>query len=177
MATGRLALEEQMHRRLREHLLGEETEHAAFLFADWEQTADRVELHGRDCWLLHPAAFAHQSAFHLELADRVLPEAIKRAHDAKRALVEFHSHLSDRPARFSWTDIRGLQEVVPHVRWRLADRPYAAFVVSPSSFDSLCWPGPLEAPVSVAWHVGGKALTATQLSISAWKEAFHDERE
>jgi hypothetical protein len=33
----------------------------------------------------------------------------------------------------------GFQEWVPHIMWRLRQRPYVAVVVTPDSFDALVW--------------------------------------
>ena len=48
-------------------------------------------------------------------------------------------------------NLEGLEEFVPHVRWRLGGRPYAALVFAPDGFDAMVWadesgaPEPLEA--------------------------------
>jgi len=85
------------------------------------------------------------------LTDGALARVIKTAWDDNAALVEFHSHTNPRfPAAFSPSDLDGLEEMLPHVWWRLRGRPYVAVVVSPDGFDALVWrtspdvPEPLE---------------------------------
>lgn len=86
-----------------------------------------------------PEGFVENSGFHLELTDKFRAGVIKRAHDISASIVEFHSHLGQKPARFSQFDRRGLREFVPHVRWRLTKRPYFAVVATRTGFDSLAW--------------------------------------
>jgi len=62
-----------------------------------------------------------------------------RAHQLGCCLIEWHSHCGSWPAEFSLSDRMGLKEFVPHVRWRLDSRPYAAIVVANGSFDALAW--------------------------------------
>jgi hypothetical protein len=54
------------------------------------------------------------------------------------------------PAAFSSSDRTGLLPWVPHVRWRLASRPYGAIVVTASSFDALAWTDATGLPRQVA---------------------------
>ena len=63
----------------------------------------------------------------------------RRAAAAERTLVEVHSHLGADRAEFSPSDIHGLSEWVPQVRWRVGRLPYAAMVWDESSFDALAW--------------------------------------
>ena len=74
-------------------------------------------------------------------------------------------------AAFSWSDRRGLTETVPHMRWRLKNKPYGAIVVAPEGFDALVWidnpavPLPLE-----GINVGGELLKPTNRSLGGWNE-------
>jgi hypothetical protein len=49
-----------------------------------------------------------------------------------------HSHV-DGIASFSASDVWGFHEWVPHVRWRLRGRSYAAIVTAGDTFDALAW--------------------------------------
>lgn len=147
MTSVRLRLPEEVHGALLAHLLPPcpGPEEAAFVLA-------RVES-ARHCtfeyaeWVAVPAAgFASRSRFHLELSDATRAGLIKRAHDLGAALVEFHSHHVLGPAAFSSSDWLGFEEFVPHVRWRLRGRPYAAVVVTLTDFDALVWRGPTHEP-------------------------------
>jgi hypothetical protein len=80
-----------------------------------------------------------QSAYRVTLRDEVRPGIIKWAWDAGACLVEVHSHSDLGDAWFSPSDIWGLREWVPHVRWRLRGRPYVAIVSDGSTLDALAW--------------------------------------
>jgi hypothetical protein len=95
---------------------------------------------------------------------------IKRAHDLGTCLVEFHSHLGHGPAAFSWSDVTGLADFVPHVRWRLKGRPYAAVVVTKNSFDALAWVTPSPDPDSLEGILVGHDLKRpTNRSLTSWR--------
>lgn len=80
-----------------------------------------------------------QSSLHVTLADEVRPRLIKTAWDSGHCLIEAHSHGPRGPAGFSPSDLHGFDDWVPHVRWRLGGRPYAALVVAGQSWDALAW--------------------------------------
>ena len=44
---------------------------------------------------------------------------------------------------------------MPHVKWRLKGRPYAAFVFAPSTFDALAWIDDVSAPIAFQAVVAG----------------------
>lgn len=87
-------------------------------------------------------------------------------------LAEFHSHRmmgNDEHACFSPTDIDGMREFVPHVRWRLNGAPYTAVVFDERSIDGLMWAQDGSAPEAVgALTSGSGRLETTQLSLAAW---------
>lgn len=140
------------YERLRAHLeAGGEVEQVAFLLT--EPYAGDETLRVAAIQLIETENVSFQSGYHVELADDVRPDLIKRAWDGEACVVEAHSHLHG-PARFSWSDMAGFDEWVPHMRWRLRGRPYAALVFAPDDFDALVWDGdggpePLEALVVV----------------------------
>ncbi len=169
-----LELERGLADALRLHLLPERprAEEAAFVFA--QQVGgrdDELVLRGVDLELLAPDDFSLRSIHALELRDSTRARVIKRAHDLAATLVELHSHPFPYPAEFSPTDRSGLDEVVPHVRWRLRGRPYVAIVAAPDSFDALVWRGPNDArPETLAGlRVGEQSLAPTGLSAGHWR--------
>ena len=148
MTTAVLHLPREVHEALLAHLLPPHRgpEEAAFVFA-------RVVEAARSCtfeyveWFAVPAdGFMSRSRFHFELSDATRATLIKRAHDLDVSLIEFHSHHGPWPAGFSGTDWAGFEEFVPHVRWRLRGRPYAAVVVTLTGFDALVWHGATDEP-------------------------------
>jgi hypothetical protein len=150
-----IEIEATDYQRLREHLMGE-VEQVAFLFT--EPYSGDCRLRVRDLRLLSSDGFDFQSGYHVELADEIRPEVIKRAWDEDACLIEAHSHVRG-PAGFSPSDLWGFEEWVPHVRWRLGGRPYVALVFAPNDFDALVWDGEgSPVPLEAMDIIGGQTL-------------------
>jgi hypothetical protein len=64
--------------------------------------------------------------------------------------VEAHTHVDGDPACLSPTDVTGLSEWVPHLRWRLRGTPYAALVLAETTIDGVGWSGASNGPQAVA---------------------------
>jgi hypothetical protein len=131
-----IATSDALHRAARAHLRGQ-VEQVGFFLADFDPDARAFVL--REWRPMPPEAFEYQSAYHVTLRDEMRPKIIKWAWDADACLVEVHSHGCDGLAWFSPSDLYGFDEWVPHVRWRLGGRPYAAIVAAGDSFDGLAW--------------------------------------
>ena len=97
-----------------------------------------------------PEDFDRRSGVHVSLAEHVRPQLIGWAWEKGLSLVEAHTHIEGDPACLSPTDISGLAEWVPHVRWRLRAAPYAALVIAATTVDGLAWTGPSNTPQAVA---------------------------
>ena len=109
--------------------------------------------------------FAVRTGYHIELTDEARATVIKRVHDLDGCLVEFHSHLGTRSAELSPSDMLGLEEFVPHARWRLRDRPYLAVVMSRTDLDALAWVDTSDEPVRLdGIYVGRRLIRPTGLS-------------
>lgn len=157
-----------------EHLLPRQSnlEQGGFLFArcgadpHGDRVFDFVE------WMpLAPDDYAHQYDDYLELTDVTRARIIKRAHDLDACLLELHSHPGPNPAAFSLSDLSGFQEFVPHVRWRLRGKPYAAIVVAPSGFDALAWIEEHLTPVQLhAIETETETFEATELTLKHYRE-------
>ena len=147
------------------------TEHAAFLFAHASPADRKLLLSVEDQYLVPRASFTSRSPFHFELNHEVQAHVIKEAHDRRCCLVEVHSHPFPALACFSPTDVTGLLEWVVHVRWRLQDRPYAALVVSPGSFDALVFSDKSSARPTVlnTLMVGATRLHPTGTTAQNWE--------
>ena len=136
-----LDLTPDLYRILWKHLLPVNSSHeqAAFLFCTSRTSNGCLIFDAIDKALIGPDDFAAQYNDYLELTDACRIALIKRAHAYGATLVELHSHPGSQSAAFSLSDLRGLQETVPHMRWRLQRRPYIAIVVAPTRFDALVW--------------------------------------
>lgn len=103
-----------------------------------------------DVRAMAPADFAARTDEHVQLADHVRPEVLAWASSAGLTLVEAHTHPDGDPVCLSPTDVIGLSEWVPHVRWRLRGLPYAALVLGPTTIDAVGWSGHGNKPEAVA---------------------------
>jgi hypothetical protein len=136
-----LEIPDKVYKTVWSHLLPKKflAEEAAFIFAQ-RITEDGINMFRCLDWSpVPPYGFLTRSRFYLELANETRAAAIKRAHDLGASLVELHSHYGLWPAQFSESDLFGFKEFVPHIWWRLKNRPYMAIVVSKSGFDGLAW--------------------------------------
>lgn len=137
-----LKITDRLKSELWEHLIGNEpeSENAAFLFVNEEILGKEIIYNVIDWYPVPEHGFFFKSDYHIELSDETIAKSIKKSHDLKTCLVEVHSHLGQKNVRFSASDFWGFKEFVPHVLWRLKDRPYLAVVISTEGgFDGLVW--------------------------------------
>lgn len=162
-----LELPLDVYRRVRPHLLSDlNNESAAFLFVRPENNPDATLFSCVDEYLVPVSGYRFRSGYHLELAEHVQAEVIKRAHDLGASLVELHSHVGHWPARFSESDFMGFSEFVPHVWWRLKGAPYFAIVMAGSGIDGIAWLEKPEKPQLLdGLLVNGQIIKTTGLSL------------
>lgn len=125
-------------------------EEAGFIFAEVIAQDGHILFEFRDWYHVRPGDCEIQSAGHIALNDEMRPRMIKRAHDLGCTIIEIHSHLGEKGAEFSASDLYGFTEFVPHVRWRLGGKPYAAIVLTRSDFDAMAWHNGSTRPVPVS---------------------------
>lgn len=175
MSQVNIHLPQGMYERLHAHLLPTRgvCEEAAFLFANAEVGAHDLHLSVIGTMLIPPEGFASRSRYYLELADHTRAAVIKRAHDLQASLIECHSHPGQRGACFSWSDLHGFDDFVPHARWRLAGRAYAAVVFATDSVDALAWTELSTDAVPVAAiHAGCRVVQPTSLTFQNWSDIY-----
>ncbi len=162
-----LRLNRSMCEQLWGHLHSDRQEQVAFVLAETVVGDNGVRFTGRELYLVPPEDFAIHESFHVTLTDEAQARIIKLAWGNKLALTEFHSHRDlNWPAQFSPSDLEGLNEFVPHVRWRLKAQPYLAVVAGSSDYDALVWR--TETPEGLgAILVGTQALVPTGLTMQA----------
>jgi len=175
VANTLIHLSDDLFRRLRTHLLPPDgdCEEAAFLFTRSQTAEGHLILDVVDSQFIPPEGFESHSQYYLELADSTRAAVIKRAHDLGAGLIECHSHPMQRGACFSWSDLHGFDEFVPHVLWRLPHRPYAALVFANDSFDGLVWmdrTNPCQAVQAIRTERGDFAPTG--LTRTQWEEIY-----
>lgn len=171
-----LGLPAAVYQAVRQHLLPAPSrlEQGGFLFARFNDDGANAAFTCMDWMPLNAEDYETQSQDYLELTDAARARVFKRAHDLDACLVELHSHPGPYPAAFSSSDMRGFEEFVPHVRWRLKGKPYAAVVVATSGFDALAWVDTTEAPVQLhAIESEAEIFRATGLTLKWYQEIRH----
>lgn len=166
-----LRLARNLHDDLMRHMRQSDVEEVAFLAATTSTEPEVLEAF--DLYRVEPDEFAFQSDFHVRLSDLAKSSVIRWAHERRAALVEAHAHRGPWAAEFSASDLAGLSEWVPHVRWRLGGRPYAALVFAGSSYDGLAWTIPSNVPQAVGGlSVDGDLVEPTRLTLAyPWRRS------
>ncbi|MFN8140419.1 MAG: hypothetical protein U0R49_11540 [Fimbriimonadales bacterium] len=146
-------------------------EQAAFAFMESAESRDDLILTCIEVRLLAGNELSHQSVYNIEVAESVQAEVIKRAHDLSSSLMELHSHVFDSGPSFSYSDWLGFEEFVPHVWFRLKQKPYAALVMSPAGIDALGWESDPRRPVEVsAVLIGDQVLAPSRISFERMRQ-------
>ena len=178
MMSGVINMSDAAWRELKAHLLppNSQTEEGAFLMARCKaDNENNIIFQHIETVLLGQRDFVSQENDYLELSDETRARLIKRAHDLDASLIEFHSHPGPYPACLSPADMRGLREFVPHVLWRLKQRPYAAVVVANSGFDGLIWAPPANQPLALKdLQIGDNLLHSTGLSLQSLSRRIYE---
>lgn len=144
--------------------LHQAAEQVGFFLADYDNATGAFHL--LEWRLVRSEGFDTFGPLHVTLSDEVQTGVIQWAFSSGRCLVEAHSHGPRWPAEFSSTDLLGLDEWVPHVRWRLRARPYGALVVGGRDFDGLAWVEAAVTPVQITTLTAGAIdLTATMRTL------------
>lgn len=131
----------RIYKRIIGHLIRPQmfVEEVAFIFAHVINVSPQKLLFKYVDW--YPVVsdeFTIQTGGHIELKDEIRPKILQRATKLDCTIIEFHSHIS-KSSFFSGSDLYGFSEFVPHIRWRLGNKPYAAVVVTKKDFDALVW--------------------------------------
>lgn len=151
----------EIYARLREHLFSRDSEQVAFIY----MRPDADDLLVDDCFCVPPSELVYESEYHAEISADAQAMAIKNAWNRKRHLGEIHTHpFSTKETSFSYSDVVGFQEFVPHVWWRLKSGPYVAIVFGLNDFDALLWKQDSETPEMIEQiQVGGETLRPNNL--------------
>ncbi|MDG4787695.1 hypothetical protein O7626_17410 [Micromonospora sp. WMMD1102] len=163
----RLHLTAAQHTELHPYLF-DVPERIAFLFLRLSPggTAPGGDAHVGEVRLLEPGDYLHRDQHYVELAEHVRPAVIRTAHQHRYAVVEAHAHDWPGPStRFSPTDLDGLQQLGPHMTWRLPGRPYTALVFGRESFDALQWHPDGSVTSIDALVIGGEPKAPTGISL------------
>lgn len=134
-----VSIPRQKYRLMRSHLFQGHKEQGCFLFADTRFDYGIMNLYVKEIHCITADSWDDHGESHLELNDeekvRVMLMAQKRNYD----LIECHSHRFCGVAKFSSSDIRGLDEFVPYVWWKLPSKIYGALVWTENDVAGQVW--------------------------------------
>ena len=132
-------LEGSSYKNIKDFLLRDGSEHAVFLFATTTSDDSKLDFQVKDYYLV-PDEETDNSSYDLSLTEESQSKIIKRAWVSKCSLIEIHSHpFTKKGAGFSYYDLDGFKQFVPHVWWRLKGSPYIALVFGNADYDALAW--------------------------------------
>lgn len=132
----KIIIPHKIYAKLRECLFSRDSEQVAFIYM--YATADSLVVD--DYFCIPSSELIYESEYHAEISATVQAKVIKDAWDKKRHLGEMHTHpFSTKGTTFSYSDVSGFREFVPHVWWRLKGGPYVAIVFGQNDFDVLVW--------------------------------------
>ena len=122
-------------------------EQGGFLFSRFDE--ERQVFVVMEWMPLKASDYAFQERDYLELSDASRANLVKKAHDMQASLVEIHCHPGQVKVAFSLADWVGFRDFVPHIKWRLAKRPYAALVFGHDCVDGFAWVDDQKFPIAV----------------------------
>lgn len=129
----------QTFRKIKNFLLQDSEERVVFLLINQTNEAAKTIFEVKNIYLV-PQNEIDQSSYSVRLKQISQAKIIKWAWNSGFSLAEIHSHpFSSKNTTFSYSDIAGLKEFVPHVWWRLKNRPYIAMVFGKREYDALVW--------------------------------------
>lgn len=147
--TVSISMPVELYDGIQKHLFpkGDRREQGGFMFCRFDENTRKFQVFE---WRpLAGSDYAFQERDYLELSDKTRASLIKSAHDLQASLIEIHCHPGQHEVAFSLADWIGFKEFVPHIRWRLGKRPYAALVFGHSCVDGFAWIGESKLPVSI----------------------------
>lgn len=134
-----LKIKKPIFKAISSFLSEKSTEQVVFLSINPVQNDDKIIFDVKDFYLV-PEAELDQSQYSVTLKHEAQARIIKWAWDNDASLAEIHSHpFIKKGVCFSCSDLAGFNEFVPHIWWRLENKPYIAIVFGRNDFDALVW--------------------------------------
>ncbi len=110
-----------------------------------------------DIYLIPEKAWDFQGQAYLELSEEEKVKIMIMARKRNLSLIECHSHRSPHwVADFSPSDVKGLEEFITYIRWKLPGKKYGALVWAENSLKGVVWDvkTPLPLPIDEVKIVG-----------------------
>jgi hypothetical protein len=167
-----ITIPDKVYNEIKHHLLpqNQKFEEAAFVYSSVNVLGRQMELNYLEWYAIKPKDYLSRSAYHFELTHEMNSRIIKRAHDLNSSIIELHSHLDHKPVRFSYTDWQGFSEFVPHVLWRIKNKPYSAIVITKQGIDALIWVESFNKPLGLnELIIGNEKIIPSNYSLN-----YHD---
>jgi len=103
-----------------------------------------------DIYLIPEKAWDFQGQTYLELSEEEKVKIMIMARNRNLSLIECHSHRNpDGIADFSPSDVKGLEEFIGYVRWKLPGKKYGALVWAENSVKGAMWDGKKGPPMPI----------------------------
>lgn len=144
-----VSIPRQKYRFIRAHLFKGQKEQGCFLFVDTFFNSAVINLNVKEVHLIKPDKWDYQSDFHLELKDKEKVRVMLKAKKFNYDLIECHSHRSSGVAKFSPSDVHGLDEFVRYVWWKLPGKIYGALVWTKNDIAGQVWLPKKSIPIPV----------------------------
>ena len=144
-----VSIPRRKYRFIRAHLFKGQKEQGCFLFVHAHFNGAVINLNVKKVHLIKADKWDHQSDFHLELKDEEKVKIMLMARKQDYDLIECHSHLWSGVAKFSPSDIHGLDEFVRYVWWKLPGKIYGALVLTQNDVAGQVWLPKKSAPIPI----------------------------
>lgn len=103
-----------------------------------------------DIYLIPETAWDFQGQAYLELSEEEKVKIMVMARNRDSSLIECHSHRGPYGmADFSPSDVKGLEEFIGYVRWKLPGKKYGALVWAENSVNGVLWNGRNSSPLPI----------------------------
>ena len=146
----KIVIPEKMYDALRKHLFKGRKEQGAFLFATDSTSSSKIILTVKEIHLIPSEAWDIQAAYYLELSQEEKVKVMIMAKNLNCHLIECHSHRNSYgTAHFSFSDLKGLDEFIGYIRWKLPGKKYGALIWTESSISGMVWDMKTQGPIPV----------------------------
>ena len=136
----KILISDKLYQPLREHLFRGKKEQGAFLFASDSSRSSEMILSVKEVYLIPSKSWDIQDVNYLELSQEEKAKVMIMARNLNCHPIECHSHRNPYgAAHFSFSDLKGLDEFIGYIRWKLPGKKYGALIWAESSMSGMLW--------------------------------------